>query len=164
MRGKTNFSLQNCRSGREYPSDSIRQVSEYLLGFSWSIGVLMCMILWQTLEVCMEWVRRSLAPVLRFEEWVHFIIVSVKLLPSVKLGEYKSKPHIVAVPSLFEHCNVNLLLSSSSGRNEIEGINSKSLRFSSSPSSLLPNPTSIHVKFTTDISCISSLIYLYFNL
>jgi len=43
--GKTDFSLQNCQSGREYPSDLTRQVSEDLLGFSWSIGVLMCMIL-----------------------------------------------------------------------------------------------------------------------
>ena len=79
MRGKTNFSLQNCRSGQEYPSDLTRRVSEYLFGFSWSIGVLMCMIMWQILELCMEWVRKSLASELRFEGWVHFIVVSVKL-------------------------------------------------------------------------------------
>jgi len=47
---------------------------------------------------------------------------------------------------------------------KIEGINSKPLSLSSPPSSLLSNPTFIHVKFTTDISCISSLIYFYFNL
>lgn len=105
----------------------------------------MCMILWQILEVCMEWVGDHSSG-LRFEGWVHFIVVPVKLYPSFKLGQYMAG---------YPVC---------SGISEIEGINSKPLSLSSLPSSLLLNLIFIYAKFTTDISYITSLIYLYFNL